>query len=94
MKKEELKIEDCACRFEPQYEDVEEDEPPYWVIALYVVMLVFTFGYAGTHHPCGYRATCSVDKTVSATVAAVFWPLYWSWEAQERFQNHGEKNGE
>ena len=55
-----------------------------------VFMPIFTFGYAAVHvkDPCGdhiYPHQCdSVDRSFAGFGAAIVWPLYWSWEIQEK----------
>lgn len=55
---------------------------------VYVMIGIVTFGYVATHTVCeDYRhrsEECSIDNRGSrGTVAAVGWPLYWSWTVWE-----------
>lgn len=66
----------------------------YWkaAIGFYAVIAIVTFGHAAEHADSEHRMCrqqtnqyCGVrDGFVKGTIAAVMWPLYWSWEAWSR----------
>jgi hypothetical protein len=59
-------------------------------IAAYLVIGLFTFGYGSMHHQCrgddnNFNVPpCFSEKGFIGFVDAAMWPLYWSWEVQER----------
>jgi hypothetical protein len=53
----------------------------------YIGMGVFSFGHAGANRKCtdGMGEKCNLgDHAISGLAAGLFWPLYWSWELQEK----------
>ena len=49
---------------------------------VYILLFVITFGYAATRADCTTK-TWSFEqecRSVTGITAAIFWPLYWSWE--------------
>jgi hypothetical protein len=61
-------------------------------VAAYILVAIFTFGYAAIHHKCFNSdekpKACHPDDAamLGGYPAAIAWPLYWSWKAQEQFQ--------
>lgn len=60
------------------------------ILVTYIVMLIFTFGYAFNRVPDTYRCfgghECqngSFEKSFMAMVAGICWPFYWSVEVQK-----------
>ena len=62
-----------------------------WLAALagYVLMAIFTFGHSAANSPLeGCRkpnaiSSCTAEAGMGGMMAAIVWPLYWSWELQQ-----------
>lgn len=67
-------------------------EPAAYAL-IYILMFVYTFGYAFNHFPSQVRKEfagieytqhfSSAEKSIAGLFSAAFWPLYWSIELQE-----------
>jgi hypothetical protein len=57
------------------------------LISFYPLMAIYTFGHAAADPKCRsiMNEKCNVgDRAFDGLGAAMLWPLYWSWELQER----------